>query len=93
MKSFQNYTLPSLFEATLNNFPDNAAMAFVGEKPITYKELAIKINSLANFLIELGIKKNDKVAILSTNMPHWGVSHFAISFIGAVVVPVLPEFS
>ncbi len=92
MTKFKNYTLPSLFEATLNNFADCDAMTFVGEKPITYKELGIKINSLAYFLKELGIKKDDKVAILSANMPHWGISYFAISFIGAVVVPILPDF-
>ncbi len=92
MKKIKNYTLPSLFEATLQNFPDNPAMSFVGEKPITYKELGMKINSLANFLIELGVKKNDKVAILSANMPHWGLSYFAISSIGAVIVPILPDF-
>ncbi len=38
------------------------------------------------------VKKNDKVAILSANMPHWGIAHFAISFLGAVVVPILPDF-
>ncbi len=92
MINFENYTLPSLFEATLNNFPDKAAMSFVGEQPITYKELGIKINSLSNFLMELGVKKHDKVAILSMNMPHWGISYFAISSIGAIVVPILPDF-
>lgn len=92
MKNFKNYTLPSLFEASLNNFPDNAIMSFVGDKPITYREFGDKINALANFLIDLGIKKNDKVAILSANMPHWGLSYFAISSIGAIIVPILPDF-
>ena len=31
----------------------------------------------------------DKVAILSSNMPNWGIAYFAVTFMGAVAVPVL----
>jgi len=40
-----------------------------------------------------GICPGDKVALLSTNMPNWGLVYFSITFMGAVVVPVLPDFS
>ncbi len=40
-----------------------------------------------------GICPGDKVAVLSTNMPNWGVAYFSITFMGAVAVPVLPDFS
>jgi len=33
------------------------------------------------------------VAILSSNMPNWGIAYFAITFMGAVAVPLLPDFS
>ena len=26
-------------------------------------------------------------------MPNWGVAYFAITFMGAVAVPILPDFS
>ena len=45
------------------------------------------------FLEKIGICPGDKVAILSTNMPNWGVVFFSITFMGAVAVPVLPDFS
>ena len=35
----------------------------------------------------------DKVAILSTNMPNWGIAYFSVTFMGAVAVPILPDFS
>ena len=47
---------------------------------------------MAKLLTDLGVKKGDKVAILSTNMPNWGVTFFAIAALGAVVVPILPDF-
>jgi long-chain acyl-CoA synthetase len=47
---------------------------------------------LEAFLEKLNVGKGDKVAILSSNMPNWGVAYFAITFMGAVVVPLLPEF-
>jgi long-chain acyl-CoA synthetase len=33
------------------------------------------------------------VAILSANMPNWAITYFGITFMGAVVVPILPNFS
>ena len=50
------------------------------------------VNKLARVLIGLGVKKGDKVAILGTNMPNWGVAFFAVSVVGAIAVPILPDF-
>ncbi len=44
------------------------------------------------FLEKMGIQPGDKVAILSTNQPNWGITYFAVTFMGAVIVPLLPEF-
>ena len=47
----------------------------------------------AALLEKNGICQGDKVALLSTNMPNWGIAYFSITFMGAVVVPILPDFS
>jgi len=44
-------------------------------------------------LEKLGVQPGDRVALLSANMPHWGIAYFAIVSMGAVVVPLLPDFS
>ncbi len=44
------------------------------------------------FLETLGVNPGDKVAILSTNQVHWAVAYYSVTFMGAVVVPLLPEF-
>ena len=85
-------TLPSLIRESVSKYADETSLVFVGEKNYTYKQMGNDIELLADLLAELGISKGDKVAILSTNMPNWGVAFFAISIAGAVVVPILPDF-
>lgn len=86
-------TFPSLFSETLRDFGKCDAMAFVGEKPISYEDLHSEIRAVIAFLEKNGIEPGDKVAILSTNMPNWGITYFAVTFMGAVAVPILPDFS
>lgn len=87
-----NYTFPSLFSETLQKFPSHNAYAFVGKKPISYRQADSHIKALMAFMEKLGAKKGDKVAILSSNMPNWSITYFATTFMGAVTVPLLPDF-
>jgi long-chain acyl-CoA synthetase len=86
-------TFPAMFNETLRKFGKNNAYAFVGEEPLSYERVDNDIKALTAFLEKFGIGPGDKVAILSNNMPNWGVAFFSITFMGAVAVPVLPDFS
>jgi len=86
-------TFPAMFKETLRKCGKSNAYAFVGEEPKTYEKVNDEIIALTAFLEKNGIVPGDKVAILSTNMPNWGVTYFAITFMGAVAVPILPDFS
>jgi long-chain acyl-CoA synthetase len=86
-------TFPGMFNATLRKFGKRNAYAFVGEEPKTYETANKEIQALIAFLEKNGVCPGDKVAILSLNMPNWGVAYFSITFIGAVAVPILPDFS
>ncbi|MCK4854650.1 MAG: AMP-binding protein, partial [Bacteroidales bacterium] len=77
-------TFPALFGKMVEKHGDQNALSFVDEKPLTYKAVNDHIYSLIRFLEDLGIRQGDKVAILGTNMPNWGIAYFAISFMGAV---------
>jgi long-chain acyl-CoA synthetase len=85
-------TLPALFAQTVSNHSTRQAMALVGETPLTYRDLDLKIRSLMRLLEETGLEPGDRAAILSANMPNWAVAYYAITFMGGVVVPVLPDF-
>ena len=86
-------TFPGMFNDTLRKFGKNDAYAFVGEEPKTYETVNREIGALMAFLEKTGIFPGDKVAILSLNMPNWAIAYFSITFMGAVVVPILPDFS
>lgn len=60
---------------------------------ISFVSLKKAVDSLSLYLLENGIEKGDKIAILSENHPYWLVSYFAITAIGAIAVPILPDFS
>ena len=86
-------TFPAMFNETLRKYGKSNAYAFVGEEPKSYETVNREIKSVIAFLEKNGICPGDKVAILSTNMPNWGVAFFSITFMGAVAVPILPDFS
>ncbi|MBT5529506.1 MAG: AMP-binding protein [Cytophagia bacterium] len=86
------YTLPALLDNSFANYSQNISLGFVGEESFTYSELKKEIDSLIVILEKFGIEKGDKVAILSTNMPNWGISFFALNYMGVIAVPILPDF-
>lgn len=92
MKNTEYLTFPALFAETISKHGNRPAMALVGEEPLTYNDLDQKIRAVIAWLEKLGVKQGDKVAILSASIPNWGVSYYAITFMGAVVVPLLPDF-
>lgn len=85
-------TIPAMLQASYKNFASNQSLVFVGEENRTYAQLEIEVKKAALQLQGIGVKKGDKVAILSLNMPQWGIAFFGASVIGAVVVPILPDF-
>lgn len=86
-------TLPEQFAMTLHAHGDSLAYSFVGEEPMTYNMAWRRICALQAMLEKMNVRPGDRVAILSTNMPEWGITYFAVTFMGAVAVPVLPDFS
>jgi len=86
-------TFPSIFSETVRRFGNCNAYSFVGEKPKTYNESLKEIHALTALLENIGIKPGDKVALLSNNMPNWSSAYFSVTFMRAVVVPILPDFS
>jgi len=85
-------TLNEFLERSVEKFKDRPALSKAFEIPITYKEFFEKVLKVADLLINIGINKGDRVAILGENSPNWGISYFAIVRTGAIAVPMLPDF-
>ncbi len=92
MANSSKLTVSNLFYESVKNYSTNNSLVFVGQKDYTYEQIGKDVKLVATLLSNLGVTKGDKVAILSTNMPNWGVAFFAVSIVGAVAVPILPDF-
>ena len=86
-------TLQSVLENSVNLYGDKIAYTYGSDCTITYKMLGEKSSKLRFFLSEHGIRQFDKIVLIGENMPHWGVSYFGIASMGAIIVPVLVDFS
>jgi long-chain acyl-CoA synthetase len=53
----------------------------------TYSDLNDRVNSMANALKSLGVKKGDRVALYLRNIPEFIVAFFAVTKLGAISVP------
>ena len=62
--------------------------SYLGWRELTYKGLSILSRRLAGYLIERGMDKGDKIAILSESKPEWGATLFAAVLSGATLIPL-----
>ncbi len=87
------FTIQNVLQQSFTAYADRPSLGFAGCDALSYHQLQIKVEEIAGLLFQLGIQKDDKVAILSRNMPNWAIAYFAITAYGSVSVPILPEFS
>jgi len=59
-----------------------------GYRRLTYAQARDAVKALAAQLVSAGIKKGDRVAILSENRPEWSITYLAITSLSAVAVPI-----
>nr|WP_277951940.1 non-ribosomal peptide synthase/polyketide synthase [Pseudomonas sp. TH06] len=82
-------TIAQRFEAQVAQRPEAVAAAFLGEQ-LSYAELNRQANALAHQLIELGVKPDDRVAIVARRGLDTLVGLVAILKAGAGYVPIDP---
>ena len=85
-----SYLLQHLLLASTEKFPDNIAVIF-GEDSLSYKELDVITNKLANYLLHTGVKRGDRVGIYINKSIPSIVSIYSILKVGAVYVPLDPQ--
>ena len=88
-----NTKLNNLFSESLkSNWDLNAFADYEGES-CTYADVAKHIIFQHEFLSESGIEPGDKIVLLGRNSKNWAITYLTIVTYGAVVVPVLPDFT
>ncbi|HEY3247127.1 MAG TPA: long-chain fatty acid--CoA ligase [bacterium] len=67
--------------------PDKPAL-LDGARSITYRQLAARVAGAARYLERYGLRKGDRIAILSINRAEYIETIFAAAWLGAIVVPL-----
>lgn len=84
-------TLPLLFEESVKKYPNNILMwekktdKYVGT---TYKEMQVLIHEFAAGLLQLGLQKGERTALIAEGRNDWVISEMGILFVGGVDVPI-----
>lgn len=90
-------TIVDLLTNNAKKFPQNIALVELStdntRMEINWDLFNIKSNQIANILIDKGIKKSDKVAMLMQNSILWLVIYFGILKTGAWVIPLNYRFN
>lgn len=97
---FQFMEVKRIFDLLSNyveKFP-NQAVALAGKRNGEWRKYGIQeyiesVDKLSYALIELGIRKDDKVAMILNNRPEWNMIDMAINQVGAISVPIYPTIS
>jgi fatty-acyl-CoA synthase len=73
-------------------YPDKVAVVH-GEQRLTYRELAQRVEQLADALRAAGVQPGDRVAYLMPNVPDMIVAHFGVPLAEAVLVAINTRLS
>jgi long-chain acyl-CoA synthetase len=84
-------TVPQFVRQVARNHPDVCCQYFKKEDgswaSVTYKEFFQRAMEFAGGLLSLGVKRGDKIGIISDNRKEWLQANFGITLLGAVDVP------
>ena len=84
-------TLKQALERVAWQYRGKAAIA-EGDFRLSYAELDKSSNKIANALIEMGVVKGERVAMLLSNSPEFVITFFGIVKTGAIAVPLDPQY-
>lgn len=74
------------------NWNAPALTDYVSGETYSYNQLANAIEEMHILYKEMGIKPNDKIALVGKNTPEWGIVFLSAVTYGAIIVPILQNF-
>ncbi len=87
----ENYT-QFIWNSILENW-DRTAFTNYQSASYRYAEVGRCIYYMQKLFAKCGIKKGDKISLIGKNCAEWAIAYQAIVTYGAVVVPILPNFT
>lgn len=85
--------LVSYFETSIKENWNLPALSDYKGNSYTYSQVGITIKKLHLLFREAGIKRGDKISLVGKNSANWSMAFLATVTYGAVIVPILPDFT
>jgi len=91
-------TIPEMLSRNARMYPDDCALVELKpgrnyRREITWRQMDEEANRVANALIEMGVKKGDRIIQWMMNSIDWLIAYFGILRSGAWVVPLNFRFT
>jgi long-chain acyl-CoA synthetase len=86
-------TIRDLYVQSTSLYDSQPALTLRGKRAYSYRDVGSSVVQVSRLLSSRGVRPGDRVALLADNRPEWGIAYLAVTTMGAVVVPILPEFS
>ena len=84
--------LHGLLEQTAERYPERVATIFLGAK-LTYRALNEAANRFAHALLNFGLQRGDRVALMLPNCPQFLIAFYGALKAGAVVTAINPLYT
>src|SRR5260370_14270380 len=88
---FPDVPYDHLLRAAAGRTPERPAIIY-HDLVLTYREVVSMVNCVANGLHNLGLRKGDRICLLTTNRPEYTITLIAAASIGVVVSPMNPGY-
>lgn len=90
-----NNSVIERFLSAAGTFPDNISFSWFrdGWRNLTYRQVSNDVTAIASFLVQAGIRKTDRIAIISENRPEWCSAYLATLRAGGISVPIDAQLS
>lgn len=86
--------LLKIYEASFRENREMSALTdYFKNETFSYYEMAKEIAKLHLIFKKAGIKRGDKIALVGRNNPRWCITYLATITYGAVIVPILQDFT
>ena len=89
--TFPDIVVNELLHKSAQEFPNHSATNFFGRR-LTYSELLMEAKRFAGVLVNFGVTKGDRVALMLPNCPQAVIAYYGTLSLGAVVVETNPLY-
>ena len=80
-------------EFSIKQYWDSPAFSDYQGEPLSYGDVARELSRLHELFQKAHVKQGDKIAVVGKNSTNWALTYLATLSYGAVIVPILPDFT